>query len=67
MLRILEEFRNGTKDAADFRIFVKGRFVIIQYFAVRDSDGTYRGVMEMSQDITDIKTFEGEKRLLDWD
>jgi len=67
VLRILEEFRKGTKDSADFRINIKGRFVLIQYFAVRDSDGTYRGVMEMSQDITDIKTFEGEKRLLDWD
>ena len=67
VLRILEEFRSGTKDAADFRINIKGRFVLIQYFAVRDNAGTYRGVMEMSQDITDIKTFEGEKRLLNWD
>ncbi len=67
VLRILEEFRNGTKDVADFRINIKGRFVLIQYFAVRDNDGTYRGVMEMSQDITEMKTFEGEKRLLEWD
>ena len=67
VLRILEEFKNGTKDAADFRIYVKGRFIWIRYFAVRDNDGTYRGVMEMSQDITDIKILDGEKRLLDWD
>jgi len=67
VLRILEEFRNGTQDVADFRIFVKGRFILIRYFAVRDNDGTYRGVMEMSQDITDVKTMEGEQRLLDWD
>lgn len=67
VLRILEEFKKGTKDVADFRIHVKGRFVLIRYFAVRDDDGTYRGVMEMSQDITDIQTMEGEQRLLDWD
>jgi len=67
VLRILEEFKKGTKDVADFRINIKGRFVLIRYFAVRDTDGTYRGVMEMSQDITDIKTLEGEQRLLDWD
>jgi len=67
VLRILEEFRKGTRDVADFRINFKGRLVQIRYFAVRDEDGTYRGVLEMSQDITDIKTLEGEQRLLDWD
>lgn len=67
VLKILEEFKKGTKNVADFRIHVKGRFILIRYFAVRDNDGTYRGVMEMSQDITDIQTMEGEQRLLDWD
>jgi len=67
VLRILEEFKRGTKDVADFRIHVKGRFVQIRYFAVRDEAKNYRGVLEMSQDITDIKTLEGEQRLLDWD
>ncbi len=67
VLRIVEEFRNGNKDVADFRIHVKGRFIHIRYFAVHDPDKTYRGVLEMSQDITDIKTLEGEQRLLDWE
>ncbi len=67
VLRILEEFKKGTQDVADFRINFKGRFISIRYFAVRDNDGTYRGVLEMSQDITDIKELEGEQRLLDWD
>lgn len=67
VLRILEEFRKGTRDVADFRINFKGKLVQIRYFAVRDEDRTYRGVLEMSQDITDIKTLEGEQRLLDWD
>jgi len=67
VLKIVEEFKKGTRDVADFRINIKGRFVLIRYFAVRDDDRTYRGVMEMSQDITDIQTLEGEQRLLDWD
>ncbi len=67
VLRILEEFKKGTQDVADFRIHFKGRFILIRYFAVRDNDGTYRGVLEMSQDITNIKEMEGEQRLLDWD
>jgi len=67
VLKILEEFKKGTQNVADFRIHVKGRYILIRYFAVRDSDGTYRGVVEMSQDITDIQTLEGEQRLLDWE
>ena len=67
VLRIVDEFRKGTKDVANFRINFKGRFVLIQYFAVRDADKNYRGVLEMSQDITEIKAMEGEQRLLDWD
>ena len=39
----------------------------MRYFAVRDKDKNYKGVIEMSQDITDIKTIEGERRLLEWD
>jgi hypothetical protein len=66
VLRIVEEFKKGTRDVADFRINMKGRFVMIRYFAVRDEQRNYRGVMEMSQDITDIQTLEGEQRLLDW-
>jgi len=67
VLRILEEFKKGTQDVADFRIHFKGRYILIRYFAVRDNDKNYRGVLEMSQDITDIQQLEGEQRLLDWD
>ena len=67
VLRILEEFRKGTKNESSFWINFKGRLIYIRYFAVRDAEKKYRGVIEMSQDITDIKNIEGEKRLLDWD
>ncbi len=65
--KILDEFRAGNKDVADFWIQMKGKFLLIRYFAVRDSDGTYRGCLEVSQDVTEIKKLEGQKRLLDWE
>ncbi|MCW8897938.1 MAG: PAS domain-containing protein [Flavobacteriales bacterium] len=67
VLRIVEEFRAGTKDLAEFWINFKGRMIHIRYFAIRDKEKKYRGVIEMSQDVTDIQKLEGQKRLLDWD
>jgi len=67
VLKILEEFKKGTKSEASFWINFKGRLIYIRYFAVRDTQKNYKGVIEMSQDITDIKNIKGEKRLLDWD
>lgn len=63
--QIVEDFRTGARDSAEFWIEVGGRFVHIRYFAVRDERGVYRGVVEVSQDITDVRALEGEKRLLD--
>jgi hypothetical protein len=64
--KILDEFRAGSKNSADFWIQMRGRFILIRYFAVRDRDGTYKGCLEVSQDVTDIRGLQGEKRLLDW-
>ena len=65
--RIVSEFKNGTKDEAQFWINLAGRLVYIRYFAVRSDDGDYCGTLEVSQDITEITDIEGERRLLDWD
>ncbi|MCK5038953.1 MAG: DUF438 domain-containing protein [Thermoplasmata archaeon] len=64
--KIVEEFRAGRKDVSEFWLNMEGRVIYIRYFAVRDPDGTYKGVVEVSQDITDIQMISGEKRLLDW-
>lgn len=64
--QIVESFRSGTKNHADFWIKMKDKFILIQYFAVRDNNAVYRGVLEVSQEVSDIKALEGEKRLLDW-
>ena len=66
VLEILEEFKSGRQSQAEFWIQFKGRVIHIRYFAVRDHKNLYKGVIEVSQDITDIKKIEGEKRLLQW-
>lgn len=65
--RILDAFKAGGKNVAEFWIDFKDRLVYIRYFPVRDKDGKYLGTLEVTQDITDIKKIEGEKRLLDWE
>ncbi len=67
VLKILEEFKKGTQDKAEFWINFKEKKIHIRYFAIRDKDGIYKGVIEMSQDITEILKIEGQQRLLDWD
>ncbi len=64
---ILKSFKEGKRDKAEFWIDFKGRKILIRYFPVRDREGNYLGTLEVTQDITDIKKIEGEKRLLDWD
>jgi PAS domain S-box-containing protein len=65
--KIVEAFKTGKKDSAEFWITLNNRVVHIRYFAVRDKDKRYLGTMEITQDITDIKKVEGQKRLLDWE
>lgn len=64
--RILEDFKSGRKDHADFWINAKGIMLYIRYFAVRDKDGTYKGTLEVTQNITDIQKLTGEKRIYDY-
>ena len=65
--KIVEAFRIGKKDVAEFWLKKDNRTIHIRYFAVRDKNGKYLGTMEVTQDLTDIKKIEGEKRLLDWE
>ena len=62
---ILNDFRDGKRDSAEFWINLGGKTIHIRYFAVRDDEGKYLGCLEVSQDITDIMKITGEKRLLD--
>jgi hypothetical protein len=62
----LTDFKSGRRDSAEFWINLGGRKVYIRYFAVRDKAGKYLGTLEATQDITEIKQIEGEKRLLEY-
>ncbi len=65
VVKIVEDFKAGKRDVAEFWIQMKGMFIHIRYFAMRDAQGTYKGTLEVSQEITGIRKLEGEKRLLD--
>ena len=62
--QILNDFKKNKRNVAEFWINLKGRLIYIRYFAVRDENEEYLGCLEVTQDITDIKEIEGEKRLL---
>lgn len=63
---IIRAFRDGKKNHADFWIEMKGRFISIRYFALRNELGIYKGTIEVSQDVTEIRSLQGERRLLEW-
>lgn len=62
--QIVEDFKSGKKDNEDFWIDMRGQFVYIRYFAVRDEKGEYLGTLEVTQDIKHIQEIRGEKRLV---
>jgi uncharacterized protein len=64
--QILDDFRSGRQDHAPFWIQMKGRFIHIEYFALRDEQGNYLGTLEVSQDLTERRTLEGEQRILSY-
>ncbi len=64
--QILSDFKSGKRNSAEFWINLEERKVYIRYFAVRDKAGRYLGTLEATQDITEIKRIEGEKRLLEY-
>ncbi|MFN2231948.1 MAG: DUF438 domain-containing protein [Anaerolineae bacterium] len=65
--QILDAFRAGTRDVAEFWIQMHGRFVHIRYFALRNGGGSYQGTLEVVQDITALRELQGERRLVDWE
>ena len=63
---IVNAFRAGKKDVASFWIHMGPKFVLIQYFAVRNAAKEYKGTLEVSQEISEIQSLTGDRRLLDW-
>ena len=69
--KILSEMKSGKREKARFWIHLQmenkdeKQKILIEYYALRDSNGKYLGCLEASQNITDIQKITGEKRLLD--
>ncbi len=63
VLGLIEDFRSGRREREAFHIQLRGRFVHIEYFALRGADGEFLGVLEASEDLTEKRALSGEKRL----
>ena len=63
--QVVSDLKSGKRKVAEFWIDLKGRKVYIRYFPVKDKQGKYIGILEVTQDITDLQKITGEKRLLD--
>lgn len=62
--KLVDDFKNGTKDQEDFWINMGPKYILIRYFAVRSESGDYLGVLEVTQDIRPLQAIQGEKRLV---
>jgi len=70
VFKILEDFRAGTRDTAEFWIQTQpqeqeSQFIHIRFFAVRNPQGKFLGTLEVAQNVTEIRKLQGERRLLD--
>ena len=63
--KVIEDLMQGKRKSADFWIDINQRRIYIRYFPVRNPKNKILGVMEVTQDITDIQKIEGERRLYD--
>lgn len=64
---IIATFKKGTNQKAEFWFKFKEKFIFTSYYALHDKSGTYKGILEVSQDISRFKDLEGERKLLNWD
>lgn len=64
--RILDDFREGRQEHAQFWIEMGGRFICIEYFALRNENEAYLGCLEVSQDLTAKRALTGQQRLLNY-
>lgn len=65
--QIISDFKSGKENKAAFWISkFMGRFVYIEYTALRSPEGEYLGVMEITQFIDDLRALEGDQRLLSY-
>jgi uncharacterized protein len=64
--KIIDDFKSGKESHAPFWIQMHGKFIYIEYYALRDENGEYLGTLEVSQDLTALRALEGEQRILSY-
>ncbi|MBG0783020.1 MAG: DUF438 domain-containing protein [Bacteroidales bacterium] len=64
--KIIDDFKSGKQSRAPFWINKGGKFVHIEYFALRNEQGDYLGTLEVSQDLTHYRALDGEQRILSY-
>lgn len=64
--KIINDFKSGHADSAPFWIQMQGKFIHIEYFALRNEKGEYLGTLEVSQDLTAKRKLENEQRILNY-
>jgi uncharacterized protein len=64
--KILSDFKSGEADSAPFWINMQGKFIHIDYFALRNEKGEYLGTLEVTQDLSEKKKLSGEQRILSY-
>jgi uncharacterized protein len=64
--QILADFKSGKASSAPFWINMGGKFIHIEYFALRDENGEYLGTLEVSQDLTEKRKLTGDQRILSY-
>jgi len=62
--QIVSDFKSKKSKVAEFWLPINERLIYIRYFPVWNKAGEYLGVIEVTQDITDIQKITGQKRLL---
>jgi uncharacterized protein len=64
--KIVDDFKTGKASRAPFWINKGGKFVHIEYFALRNENGDYLGTLEVSHDLSGYRALEGEQRILSY-
>jgi len=65
--QIVKDFKAGKEDTARFWINMHGKLIYIVYYAIRNDANEYLGTLEVTQDLTEVRALEGERRLLEYD
>lgn len=62
---LIDAFKSGKKDQETFWIEMGDKYILIRYFALRDKNDTYKGTLEVSEEVSSIRKLTGEKRLME--